>query len=85
MRFPLDLVALQAGHLMDFYRANARDMRDRIARVLPKWSLDIPGYPVVLGFRAFGLEESGDYARAEGAGRQAVELQPPNTRRFFDP
>ena len=76
MRFPLDLVALQVGHVIDFYRANARDMRDRIARVLPKWSRDIPGYSTVLGFRAFGLEEAGDYARAEEAGRTAVELQP---------
>ncbi len=76
MRWPFDLVALQAGHLMDFYRANARDMRDRIARVLPKWSTDIPGYPILLGLRAFGLEESGDFARAEDAGRQAVALQP---------
>lgn len=76
MRFPLDLVALQVGHVMDFYRANARDMRDRISRVLPKWSNDVPGYSIVLGFRAFGLEETGDYARAEEAGREAVQLQP---------
>lgn len=76
MRFPHDLVALQAGHLMDFYRAAARDLRDRIARVLPKWSADMPGYPILLGFRAFGLEETGDYDRAEEAGRKAIALQP---------
>ena len=76
MRFPHDLVALQVGHLVDFYRANARDMRDRIARALPRWSSDMPGYSILLGLRAFGLEETGDYARAEEAGRQAVELQP---------
>jgi tetratricopeptide (TPR) repeat protein len=73
---PHDLVALQCGHLMDFYRASARGLRDRIARVLPKWSPDTPGYPVVLGMHAFGLEETGDYARAEAAGRRAVDLQP---------
>ena len=44
IRSPHDLVALQVGHLMDFYRANARDLRDRIARALPKWSPDVPGY-----------------------------------------
>lgn len=76
MRFPHDLIALQVGHLIDFFRANARDMRDRIARVLPSWSSDMPGYSILLGLRAFGLEETGDYARAEEAGRQAVELQP---------
>ncbi len=76
MRFPRDLVALQSGHLMDFYRANARDMRDRIARALPNWSQDVPGYSIVLGMQSFGLEESGDYARAEDAGRTAIDLQP---------
>lgn len=76
VRFPRDLVALQSGHLMDFYRANARNLRDRIARVLPKWSPEVPGYPIVLGMYAFGLEETGDYARAEEAGRRATELQP---------
>ncbi|HYN39498.1 MAG TPA: tetratricopeptide repeat protein, partial [Rhodospirillales bacterium] len=76
MRFPRDLVALQSGHLMDFYRASARNLRDRIARVLPKWSADVPGYPIVLGMYAFGLEETGDYARAEETGRRAIALQP---------
>ena len=76
MRYPHDLLALQSGHLMDFFRANARDLRDRIARALPKWPTDMPGYPVVLGMYAFGLEECGDYGRAEETGRQAVALQP---------
>ncbi|MGF1622412.1 MAG: tetratricopeptide repeat protein [Rhodomicrobiaceae bacterium] len=73
---PHDLVALQSGHLMDFYRANAKDLRDRIARMLPKWSADMPGYSILLGMHAFGLEETGDYARAEETGRRAVDLQP---------
>lgn len=76
IRYPRDLVALQCGHLMDFYRANARDLRDRIARALPQWSPAVPGYPIVLGMHAFGLEESGDYAQAEERGRQAIDLQP---------
>jgi tetratricopeptide (TPR) repeat protein len=76
MRFPRDLVALQVGHVIDFYRANARNLRDRIARVLPQWSPGMAGYPIVLGMHAFGLEETGDYARAEETGRRALELQP---------
>lgn len=76
MRYPHDLVGLQAGHLVDFYRASARDLRDRIARALPKWSKDQPGYGIVLGLYAFGLEETGDYGRAEAMGREAVERQP---------
>src|SRR5690606_8320684 len=69
-RWPHDLLALQVGHLIDFYRAASRHLRDRIARVLPRWSEEMPGYAVLLGMHAFGLEECGDYARAEDAGRQ---------------
>ena len=76
MGYPRDLVGLQAGHLMDFCRANARDMRDRIARILPHWSPAVPGHSIVLGMYAFGLEEAGDYARAEAMGRQALDLEP---------
>lgn len=76
MCYPHDLVALQCGHLIDFYRASARNLRDRIARVLPNWSADMPGYPIVLGMYAFGLEEMGEYARAEDTGRRALALQP---------
>ena len=73
---PHDIVALQAGHLIDFYRANARNLRDRLARVLPKWQADRPGYSILVGMHAFGLEETGDYGRAEEAGRMALDLQP---------
>jgi len=76
MRFPRDLIALQVGHQMDFFRANARNLRDRIARALPSWSIDMPGYSILLGMLAFGLEETGDYARAEEAGRRALDIQP---------
>jgi hypothetical protein len=73
---PQDLLALQAGHLMDFYRAGARDLRDRLARALPRWSPSTPGHSILLGMYAFGLEETGDYARAEAAGREALDAEP---------
>ena len=76
IRFPRDLLAIQAGHLIDFYHANARFLRDRIAGILPHWSTDIPGYSVLLGMHAFGLEETGDYARAEDVGRRALAMNP---------
>ena len=75
-RWPRDLVALQVGHVLDFFRGNARDLRDRIARALPAWSPDLPGHGVVHGMYAFGLEECGDYARAEEYGRRAVAVEP---------
>jgi hypothetical protein len=76
VRYPRDLLGLQSGHTMDFFRANARDMRDRIARALLYWPATVPGHSIVLGMYAFGLEETGDYARAEAMGREAVDLEP---------
>jgi hypothetical protein len=76
IRYPHDLVGLQAGHVMDFFRANARDMRDRIARAVPHWPASLPGHGLVLGMYAFGLEETGDYARAEAMGREATAIEP---------
>jgi tetratricopeptide (TPR) repeat protein len=75
LAFPRDLIALQAGHLIDFLRADARTLRDRIARALPHWDA-VPGRSFLLGMYAFGLEEAGDYARAEAAGREAVATEP---------
>lgn len=76
MEYPHDMLAIQCGHLMDFYRASSRGLRDRLARVLPHWSTDLPGYSILLGMHAFGLEETADYARAEEMGRKALDLQP---------
>jgi tetratricopeptide (TPR) repeat protein len=75
LSFPRDLIALQAGHLLDFLRADARTLRDRIARALPHWA-GVPGRSFVLGMHAFGLEETGAYASAEEAGRIAVDADP---------
>lgn len=72
---PHDLIALQVGHTADFFRGEARMLRDRIARARPAWSQDVPGYHAVLGMHAFGLEEMGQYAEAEASGREAVERQ----------
>jgi hypothetical protein len=71
---PRDILALQVAHLMDFYRGDATNLRNRVARVLPSWERSMPGYAYVLGMHAFGLEETHDYPAAERAGRAAVEL-----------
>jgi hypothetical protein len=76
MRHPFDLVAHQAATLLDGYLGRFRWVRDRSARALPFWSSDMPGYGTMLAFHGFGLEEAGDYARAEDESRAAAELEP---------
>jgi hypothetical protein len=71
---PRDVLALQVAHLMDFYRGDALNLRNRVARVLPHWSAGVPGYAYVLGMHAFGLEECNQYPEAEATGRRAFEL-----------
>ncbi len=76
IEYPRDPLALQVGHLMDFFLGQSRMLRDRIARALPHWSRDLPGFHAILGMHAFGLEEMGHYGRAEQTGRWAVEIEP---------
>lgn len=69
---PRDLLALQIGHLLDFYTGNAFNLRDRVARVLPAWSDDTPLRDAVSGMYAFGLEEAGNYRQAKEEVRRGV-------------
>lgn len=73
---PRDALALQAGHLIDFYTGASRMLRDRIARALPAWHDGMPGHHAVLGMYAFGAEENAEYAVAEQYGRRSVEREP---------
>lgn len=75
---PRDTLALQVGQTMDFLLGDARMLRDRITRALPAWSSDMPDWQVIQGLLSFGYEETGDYARAEASGREAISLQPRN-------
>lgn len=70
--YPRDLAAIQFAHVGDFFLGYSHMLRDRVARVLPHWSADVPGHGFVKGMYAFGLEESGDYDAAERVGREAV-------------
>lgn len=73
---PRDALALQAAHLMDFFRGDALNLRNRVTRVLPHWDTSNPGYSYVLGMHAFGLEEMNQYPQAEAEARRALEIEP---------
>jgi tetratricopeptide (TPR) repeat protein len=76
MSHPHDLMAHQSAALLDGFLGTFHRVRDRSLRAMPAWSADDPGYGVMLSFLGFGLEEAGDYARAEEVSRQAAELEP---------
>ena len=59
------------------FRLGQRSMlRDRLARVLSSWDATIPGYASVLAMYAFGLEENGEYRRAEKMARRVLDIDP---------
>jgi len=76
MHNPFDVLAHEVATLADGFLGRFPWVRDRSARALPLWSKDRPGYATLLAFHACGMEEGGDYARAEDESRAAAELEP---------
>ncbi|MCY3769859.1 MAG: tetratricopeptide repeat protein [Gammaproteobacteria bacterium] len=76
LEYPRDGMAVRLAHFMHFYIGDGRQMRDSIARVLPRWPERHVDYGFMLGMYAFGLEESGEVAQAEKYGRSAVMRNP---------
>ena len=77
---PRDAVALQVAHAFDYATGDAAGLGERVARVLPAWTPDLPGYHAVLAMQAFGLEECGEYEAAEDSARAALALHPRDAR-----
>jgi tetratricopeptide (TPR) repeat protein len=75
-REPKDLLALRVGHDLAFFLGDARNLRDVVGRVRHAWSEDDELFSVVEGMHAFGLEENGDYRRAETTARAALAAEP---------
>ncbi|MYE02146.1 MAG: tetratricopeptide repeat protein, partial [Alphaproteobacteria bacterium] len=76
MNDPHDLAGHQCALRLDGYLGRFHREAARVARALPFWSKDEPGYGIILSFYGFGLEELGDFARAEDVARAAAELEP---------
>ncbi len=73
--YPRDALAIQLGHLTDFYCGDSLNLRDRIARAIGHWDGDVPGYSYVRGMFAFGLEECNEFDKAEAFAREALEIE----------
>src|SRR5262249_645412 len=76
MCHPFDLIAHMAALQMDGHLGRFPLARDRSARALPRWSKAQQGYGIMLSFYSFGLEEAGDYVRAEDTARAAAMQEP---------
>lgn len=73
---PTDSLAMKMSQAIRFVLGDSAGMRRSIERVLPAYAPDHPGRGYLLGCHAFALEETGDYAKAETVGRQALWMAP---------
>ncbi|MDZ4134640.1 MAG: tetratricopeptide repeat protein, partial [Paracoccaceae bacterium] len=73
---PQDSMAMKIGHAIRFMLRDSVGMRMSLERILPTYAPDHPARGYLLGCHAFALEETGDYAKAETAGRIGLALAP---------
>ncbi|XP_027035594.1 tetratricopeptide repeat protein 38-like isoform X2 [Pocillopora damicornis] len=73
---PTDMLALKMAHDSYFYLGYQPQIRDSIARVMPKWKENMPLYGYLHGMYAFGLLETGFYKQAERHALKGLELNP---------
>jgi hypothetical protein len=69
--YPRDVLAILAGHQSDFFTGRLDELVARPTRALTQFAADDAEHGFLLGMRAFGLEENGEYAAALAAGGQA--------------
>jgi tetratricopeptide (TPR) repeat protein len=79
-RYPRDVLALHAGHALDYLTGDLERMARRVPSVLAAWSADMPGFHSVLAMQAFVAVECASYGPAVDAGRRALELDPWDAR-----
>ena len=71
---PSDTLSAKVSHAIRFILGDAVGMRTSIERVLGAHDASHPFRGFALGCHAFTLEETGEYALAEAAGRSGLEL-----------
>ncbi len=74
--WPGDLLALRLAQACYFFIGRSAGLLESVQGALPYWRAGMPGYEHVLAMHAFALAENGDPARAEAAGRKAIEIRP---------
>ena len=74
--YPTDTLSAKVSHAIRFILGDAAGMRASIERVLDAHGPDHPLRGYVMGCHAFTLEETGEYAAAEKAGRSGLVYAP---------
>ncbi|QBY01012.1 tetratricopeptide repeat protein [Rhodophyticola sp. CCM32] len=73
---PDDALAMKLDHALRFMLGDSTGMRRMIETVMPAYGTDHAARGYLLGCHAFTLEETGEYAAAQAAGRAGLELCP---------
>ncbi|MGK7752992.1 MULTISPECIES: tetratricopeptide repeat protein [unclassified Roseovarius] len=73
---PQDALAMKLDHALRFVLGDASGMRRSVEKILPAYGHDHAARGYLLGCHAFALEETGEFEKAEIAGRQALWLSP---------
>ncbi|MCY3880266.1 MAG: tetratricopeptide repeat protein [Rhodobacteraceae bacterium] len=73
---PHDLLAMRVQHFTAMMLGRPDYLRTLAGRSLATWDDAVPGAGFVYGMACMGLEEAGEYARAEALGRRGAELEP---------
>lgn len=76
LHWPEDALAMKISHATRFILGDGKGMRASIEALLPAYDAKNPARGYMFGCHAFSLEETGDYARAETAGRLGLSLSP---------
>ncbi|WP_297773650.1 tetratricopeptide repeat protein [uncultured Roseovarius sp.] len=75
-RWPEDALAMKISHATRFILGDRTGMRASVEALLPAYDAQNPARGYLFGCHAFCLEETGEYARAETAGRLGLSLSP---------
>ncbi len=75
-RWPEDALAMKMSHAIRFILGDRDGMRTSIESLLPAYDAANPARGYLFGCHAFALEETGEYGRAETAGRLGLSLSP---------
>ena len=76
LRNPQDTLSAKVSHGIRFILGDSQGMRRSVERVLGAHGPDHPLRGYLMGCHAFTLEETGDYAAAEQAGRRGLTFAP---------